>query len=161
MRFPNLLWRCCCRSLGLKGLCGGGALGFAGWLVVPLLSSGSPARRRTKLFFTFWWLCFRFGCAGSFSGATGLLVKYVLLILVVLHFRSCICFGSLDLTVCRGLSLLDPKGFLVPALFFQRGFGTWICPCWRSIHSPFYTFTNIDTSFFFLFGFESARGFAE
>jgi hypothetical protein len=45
-------------------------------------------------------------------------------VVAVLHLCACICFGSLDLTVCRGLSLFGPKGFMIPALFFQRGFGT-------------------------------------
>jgi hypothetical protein len=43
---------------------------------------------------------------------------------------------------------LARKGRCCLLCFVIGGCGTWICPCWRSIHSPFHTSINTDTLFF-------------
>jgi hypothetical protein len=57
------------------------------------------------------------------------------------------CFRS-DPAVCGSVGLFGSKGPFMLVVLYHRGCGTWICPCWRSIHLPFYTSTNAYTSFF-------------
>jgi hypothetical protein len=45
--------------------------------------------------------------------------------------------GGLILAICEVWVCLARKGRLYLLCFVIGGCGTWICPCWRSFHSPF------------------------
>jgi hypothetical protein len=56
-------------------------------------------------------------------------------VVATLNFCCCICFGSLELIVCRA-RVWWPERVLDTCFDLSEEVGTWNVPCWRSFHSP-------------------------
>jgi hypothetical protein len=73
----------------------------------------------------------------SWAGADSLLSFLVTYGLPSRPFRSCPVLFSSDFGRLWGLGFFGSKEPFILDVLCHRGCGTWICPCWRSFHSPF------------------------